>query len=1017
MKCFAATRNTTASCDWRVFGVRSPVWLLWLVLLLVWFATLPFTLPASQALPVAWERASASQVSPQGWQSLSSEHFEIFFRPPLKPLAQRSLLLAEQVHQELVPFFSDVRGRVSLPPEATRMVLVDEFDVSNGWATPFPFAQIRLYASPPQDMNGLESIDDWLHGLIRHEYVHVLHTEMANGITDSARDVFGRTPLFPLLVPLSPFPHALTPSLMLEGLAVYLETNEALGYGRLQSHFYQMMMRTEVASGDLLSLGEAVTPARSFPANRAYLYGAFFIEFLVERYGELRLRYYLQNYSNELLAYFTQQQTARQAFGKTFNQLWPEFLDYLTERFKPSIDSLASQVDADVTVVESQKTAMAMLASNADAVVSVNTSRHDRSTLMRYREGESQSLTHQKGIIAIDVAEDEGLLVARLLPYANGRVWADLFSYRDDLGWQRLTYQQRFRKARWLTARQIIASRNVQGRSELWLLTLGAHSSLQQQLLWRGEYGDVLADFDVWKEGDISQLVASIKRPQQGWNLELARLTLTADANVESAVSWQPLTQTRATENSPEFSDANTIIFSADYDGVFNLFQLDLRHPDTLLQLTRTQTGAFNPSRLGEQLYYSRYQHDGYQLVTQPWQPKATLSLAGVQGRYDFPQQPKAVSVADSERNSDSNLDSNKDSSSDSSQQPQPYTLSRSAFWRSIRPHTWLPFYQSSSDSTQVGALTAGSDALGRHRYSVLLNRDTDFGQWNGQLLYQYDNRWRLGFVRNHESLNSFRLDEGDVVENIQRSDSWLLQRDFIAPLLEDQLTLHIGAIHERDELVGTSFARDESLVGVALRFDNRELFRDVRGVGWGSYFDLIGESNDVLDSDYDGDVWQTRFAHQFDLPGRIGLGYEVVAGFAERTAEPFFLGSDSGEEGQLFGRNKYRLRGYDSGVQQGHYIYRQTVSFGFPLARIDNNWNLNPLGLMDISANVFAESGKAWFRRQNRDTLTSIGAEITTELVLGYRLLLPVKVGYAHGLDEANGRTSQSYVSIGLFF
>ncbi|MDN3685764.1 hypothetical protein QW180_28150 [Vibrio sinaloensis] len=46
------------------------------------------------------------------------------------------------------------------------------------------------------------------------------------------------------------YPHALTPSMMLEGLAVYLETNEKLGYGRLQGSSYAMQMRMEVASGE-----------------------------------------------------------------------------------------------------------------------------------------------------------------------------------------------------------------------------------------------------------------------------------------------------------------------------------------------------------------------------------------------------------------------------------------------------------------------------------------------------------------------------------------------------------------------------------------------------------------------------------------------------------------------------------------------------------------------------------------------------------------------------------------------
>lgn len=45
--------------------------------------------------------------------------------------------------------------------------------------------------------------------------------------------------------------------------------NKDAGYGRLQSSFYSMLMRTEVASGELQSLGEVVVTGRHFPTNRA----------------------------------------------------------------------------------------------------------------------------------------------------------------------------------------------------------------------------------------------------------------------------------------------------------------------------------------------------------------------------------------------------------------------------------------------------------------------------------------------------------------------------------------------------------------------------------------------------------------------------------------------------------------------------------------------------------------------------------------------------------------------------
>lgn len=106
---------------------------------------------------------------------------------------------------------------------------------------------------------------------------------------------------------------------------------------------------------------------------------------------------------------------------------------------------------------------------------------------------------------------------------------------------------------------------------------------------------------------------------------------------------------------------------------------------------------------------------------------------------------------------------------------------------------------------------------------------------------------------------------------------------------------------------------------------------------------------------------------------------------------------------------------GYDQGVQSGHFIHQQTLQLGFPLARIERNWGLNPLGLGDISGRLFIDSGRAWFRQQQRDQLTGIGVEIRSDIILGYRLLAPLTLGLAKGLNPANGEQRQFYLRFGL--
>ena len=99
--------------------------------LLLILLLLPLTAIAE---PVAWDGPGA-----EGWLTRSSEHFDAHYPasdPAYEALALHSLNIAEQAHRDLMPFFTT-------PPVArTQLVLSDDQDIANGWATFFPFSQI-----------------------------------------------------------------------------------------------------------------------------------------------------------------------------------------------------------------------------------------------------------------------------------------------------------------------------------------------------------------------------------------------------------------------------------------------------------------------------------------------------------------------------------------------------------------------------------------------------------------------------------------------------------------------------------------------------------------------------------------------------------------------------------------------------------------------------------------------------------------------------------------------------------
>ncbi len=913
------------------------------------------------ATPVAWEQPQ------QQWLSQQSQHFTVSFLNGHQHSAARALDIAEQVHSELLPFFK------GSPQQRTELVLVDDYDFSNGWASSQPFAQIRLYIAPPEDVSGLEVYDEWLHTLIRHEYVHIMHMELADGAVSALRKIFGRN--------LFLFPHALTPGLLLEGLAVYLESNKELGYGRLQGSYYEMQMRMQVAAGEVKDLQQVAVASRQWPLNSPYLYGAYFIEYLAATYGEEKLQLFLQRYSRQVLPYFLLNHSAKEVFGKDFISQWGDYQDYLSARFSKQITELKQSA---VSGHELYKSLFLQVTASSSRGLLVN--RHngeDRANIavLSAEQGQTprwQHIVNSKGVTALAEHDTAGLAVSRQVDYADGRTINDLFVYQHHQ-WRALSSGQRFRKLRWMpSGKQLLASRKVAGLSELWLL--GVQQGAAHKRIWQGERGVVLGGFDISADGDY--LIAALKRPQQGWNLE--RLALAS--STENYLQWQAVSNTKAVENSPVYLPDGRIAFSADYQGVYNIFVLDPQS-QRVTQWTREVGGAFLPHwQQGLGLVYQAYTGNGYSVrhIEQP-QSLASFALDSVQGNYDYPD-PVLEKSAKSK-------------------------IEKYSPWPTLAPRTWLPLWEFDNLVSRAGMSFYGADALGRHNYQLAADWDFNNQFANYNLNYQYDNRWLVSALREH-NFQQLSL-SGQRGYFISQDDLLSVQRRNLWPLWEDQLRLHSAMVLDKTRLLaqpafinqGQYQSSNETLLGLALTFDNRQWYLNVPGVGWGTYMDLLVETNTPFNSDYSGQKYQGQWSMTLDLSGRSTLTARLAAGYADSDAKAFSLGGhDLSEEMLLFARDRQGLRGYDAGVQVGHRYATQRLQFNTWLGRVERNWSLLPLGLGDISGALFVDSGAAWNGGAQRKQLTGIGSELTAGLKLGYKLSLPVTFGVAKGLDNESG-------------
>jgi hypothetical protein len=904
------------------------------------------------------------------WLSFTTEHFQFSYLEAHQVQADRAAVIAEKAWPVIT---SDLKWA---PKDRVQVVIVDDFDFSNGFASPMPYNQIRLFLSPPENMSGLAPYDDWMNLLITHELTHVVQLDMAMGAPSVLRKVLGRNAFT--------FPHSFTPGFMIEGLAVYKETNHQAGYGRGQSTRYTMLMREEVING-IDDLSQVTIPLRDWPFGKQYLYGYYYYEFLAERYGQQKITRYLNSYSRKLLPFIQQNRTARSTFGKSHETLWPEFKAWLKLKFAPQIEQIEMQPLVSGTAVTNEGLQFDPVTANDDHYYYLHNNGMDRRSIVQIdADGNKSKVMSVRNIIDMDVSNEDRLLITRTVLDGDGRAWSDIFQLSDGYE-KRLTQGQRYRAAIWRPqntnqGKHIVAKRIIGGFSQLDLLT--AEGQFIKQL-WQGTLDDVVGDYSVSHDG--TKLIASVKRKQQGWNLEQFDL---------NSNQWEKLTNTKAIESGARYDKADkNIVFSADYDDVFNIYRMNLASGE-LQQLSHVMGGAIKPAQVGNKIFYQNYTARGYNHYQLPTEKSVkTFNIASQNGSYnytDWYQQPPNRS------------------------EPEDYSP-----WSTLTPSSWFPIIVANGQSTQIGVVTTGTDALSRHSYVASISHDVDNDLTAIGTTYVYDNKWILLAQRSHyyttlANAGSLNVRQGDNVE---------LVRVNLLNAFENTLDFSTGiSISEQTDLAGPNFTRlftdsNKATFGIRLDFDNRETYRQSMSPSWGNHSSLIFETNDAFESDFTGEVYKATISQLFDLIGNHVLAINISGAYGTDNLQPFSLGGENSILIEpLFGRNTWALRGYDDNVQVGTRIQTNTIEYRFPVTNIERNWNLTPIGVGQISSTVFIEDGAAWRKGGQINYLSAVGIEIRSELIIGYNFALPANLGYAYGLDDEKGG-SRTYVRIGYEF
>ncbi|HOO31654.1 MAG TPA: hypothetical protein PK466_00195 [Thermotogota bacterium] len=245
-----------------------------------------------------------------------SDHFDIFYEEETKEQAVQLIEQGNEIYEKLSGFYNvELKYRL-------KVYLLAGVDFSNAYADFFSNAIVIYVNRNPVDYYD-NSFEWWVPFVFSHELTHILIANKPEWIK-SFLDIFGH-PVSML------FDTAFTPSFFHEGISIYSESMFS-EKGRLDDDRYLSYLSAEVQDSTFkgFSLGGGMNSPDFTPTGYNYLYGAFFVDYMEESYGEETVSKMVSDYGRIYRYNFLQM--IEDLSGKSFTDFINDWKYWLMEK-------------------------------------------------------------------------------------------------------------------------------------------------------------------------------------------------------------------------------------------------------------------------------------------------------------------------------------------------------------------------------------------------------------------------------------------------------------------------------------------------------------------------------------------------------------------------------------------------------------------------------------------------------------------------------------------------------------
>ncbi|MCW5801902.1 MAG: PD40 domain-containing protein [Deltaproteobacteria bacterium] len=926
--------------------------------------------------------------------TIESDHFVVHYYRGLDEVARRVATVAEHAYGTLVPALDHT------PKDKTLLVLVDDTDSANGFASVLPRNTINLFATAPPSFSELDDHDDWLYGLVAHELTHILHLDTMEGLPTVYNRLFGKTWA----------PNQVMPRWVIEGFAVYEESKRASG-GRNRGTRFDQIIRIARKQDKQLRLDEVSGAPRQFPrGNAAYIYGSHFLRYIFDRYGDDAARAMSHTSGAHPLPFGINRQIAK-VTGVPFTELYGDWMGYLRDRY-----ALQEQAAERHGLVEGRP-----LTRTAEANFYPRYTADGKELWWLQFDGYSAPVVRAmpvggdqqqaRTLFRVDGMGPFDLLPDNSMVYEQGRLFRREYAYQDIFRWDART-QQSTRITLGVRARDPSASPD--GRRVAFSMNAPTGSTLgvvdvvpgaTPSVVWRGERYDQAYQpawspdgariaFSAWRKGGRRDILV----------VELASgkvEEITRDRAIDLFPSWSP--------------DGKTLYFDSDRTGIQNVFAYDTV-ARKLWQVTNVLGGAFRAqsSPDGKRLAFSTaVAKGGYDIAEilverDRWIP----------ARDPIDDRPNAVDIPDSTRIS----------------APRRYrpleTLAPQAYTAQLEL----------GDRPTLSLQTGGADAFNLHAYSLALATNLDSGELNFGGVYAYNNlrpSMRFAMSRSIGRRGGFRIDgvpatykqedwswtlSSSIPFEARPFSSWSLSFDYdvdwfrlveapkdlvLDPNMRvpvvpntDYVQAGVGARIGYSRVRGVTYGIGPQYgfdASANLRFDHPSLgakFRQVTvGYAFNGYQRLFGNSG----------VLAARLTGSLRAGDAVRTGSFGLGGVAEQDVVRSIVDSTRA------GITGY-LRGYEARAVAGNQFHLLNLEYRHEVYRIERGLQTLPVYFRRITLAALSDTGIAFDNvfTVERNLRTSVGGALRLDAFFGYYIPGTFEIGYARGLhgDKATGES-----------